>query len=431
MSKPMPVGDFRWLSKEEIKNLNMDSDISEECSTGYIFEVTLEYPPEYHLDHNTLPLAAHRQDITGDMLSQYALDALTVQKKKGLTYKATKLTSSYLRRSKYVCHGICLQLYLKLGMRLVKTHRVIAFRQEAFIKPYIDFCSKKRAESVTKSRSNTMKLMANSIFGKMIENSNNRMETHFVTDRSTALRRNTDPRLRGQMILGENLSVAFMAKKEQKLNQMWPIGFTILELSKAHMLDLFYNTIRPAFNGRASVLLSDTDSFVLALPTRTVDEAVTTLKHVMDFSNYAQDHPLYDPSKKNVPGLLKNESPGDDIIECVAVRSKVYALRSAKTFDSRCKGVKKSVRKAIPFEEFKSTVLAPEPKMVTVTQFCIQSKKHVNRLMKITKTAMTSFDDKRSLADCGIHTFPYGSRFIELSAEIGECFFCANPQLFA
>ena len=39
MSKPMPVGDFRWLSKEEIKNLNMDSDISEECNTGYIFEV--------------------------------------------------------------------------------------------------------------------------------------------------------------------------------------------------------------------------------------------------------------------------------------------------------------------------------------------------------------------------------------------------------
>ena len=208
--------------------------------------------------------------------------------------------------------------------------------------------------------------------------------------------------------------------------------FCILELSKAHMLSLFYKTIRPAFMGKATILVSDTDSFVLAVASPSVDAAITKLLPSMDTSNYPPNHKLYNNSRKNVPGLLKNESPADDLCECVAVRSKVYALRSAKSFDSRCKGVKTSVRKKIPFEEFKETVIgASAPRSVVVTQYLIQSKNHVNRLMQVSKTAMTSFDDKRSLAACGVHSFPYGSKLIELSKEMGECFYCINPELFS
>lgn len=51
------------------------------------------------------------------------------------------------------------------------------------------------------------------------------MDTYFVTDRATALKRNTDPRIRGQLILNETMSLAFMSKKEQKMNQLWAVGF--------------------------------------------------------------------------------------------------------------------------------------------------------------------------------------------------------------
>ena len=265
----------------------------------------------------------------------------------------------------------------------------------------------------------------------MIENADNRMDACFVRDRATALKKHTDPRLKGSMILAEDLSLVFMGKKKVKLNQLWPVGFSILEYSKCHMLSLFYKHIRPAFMNKATILLSDTDSFVLALSSPSTDHAISVLGDVMDTSNYKPSHPLYNASRKNVPGLLKNESPDQDIVEVCAVRSKTYAFRTKTSMDSRCKGVKKNVRKKIPFQEYRDTVLASakNPKSVTVTQFQLQARNHINRLIKVEKIAMTSFDDKRSLAVCGIHSFPYGSKLIEMSAD--SCFYCDNPKLFS
>ena len=158
MSQNLATSNFHWLEEEEINCFDVAKDVCMNGETGYIIECTLEYPQQYHVDHNSLPLAAHRQTISFEMLSEYAIKALTAQQKKAYTYKASKLTSSYLRRTKYVCHGVNLKLYLELGMRLIRIHRIIAFTQTPFIKPYIQFCSKMRAESKTKSRSNIFKM---------------------------------------------------------------------------------------------------------------------------------------------------------------------------------------------------------------------------------------------------------------------------------
>lgn len=158
MSQNLATRDFHWLSEEELTAFDVAAMVDMNGDTGYIIECTLEYDQKYHTDHNSLPLAAHRQVITQDMLSEYAARALKAQQKKSGMYKASKLTSSYLRRNKYVCHGVNLKLYLELGMRLIKIHRIIAFTQTPFIKPYIQFCSRMRAESKTKSRSNIFKM---------------------------------------------------------------------------------------------------------------------------------------------------------------------------------------------------------------------------------------------------------------------------------
>lgn len=158
MSQRLPVRDFRWLSMEQIRNFDPIDDVDPEADTGFIIDCTLDYPEDLHADHNSLPLAPHQQTITGDMLSPYARAALAAQNRDFSKYKAKKLTSSFLRRERYVCHGGSLKLYLKLGMKLVAIHRIMAFTQEAFIRPYIEFCSKMRAESKTKTRSQTFKL---------------------------------------------------------------------------------------------------------------------------------------------------------------------------------------------------------------------------------------------------------------------------------
>jgi len=70
MGEPLPTGNFRFLTDDEIKRidiLNVPDD-----PTGYILEVDLEYPHDVHELHNDYPLAPEKVLITKEMLSPYA-----------------------------------------------------------------------------------------------------------------------------------------------------------------------------------------------------------------------------------------------------------------------------------------------------------------------------------------------------------------------
>ena len=70
MSNPLSYGEFKWLSENEINNLDLDS-ISENSSIAYFLEADLEYPSKLHDFHNGYPLTAEILEISSDMLSKY------------------------------------------------------------------------------------------------------------------------------------------------------------------------------------------------------------------------------------------------------------------------------------------------------------------------------------------------------------------------
>lgn len=153
MTFPMPVGKFEWVSAKKLHKFNTSEDyllssISEKDPKGYFFEVDLEYPEELHAAHASFPLAPHNMTVREKHLSSYAKECLE-EMDKPQKYKAKKLTSTFLRRKRYLVHGLNLKFYLKKGMQLLKIRRAIQFDQKDFLRPFIYRCTEMRRRAKT------------------------------------------------------------------------------------------------------------------------------------------------------------------------------------------------------------------------------------------------------------------------------------------
>ena len=101
--------------------------ISEKSPIGYFLEVDLEYPDELHELHNDYPLAPEKVAVSSDMLSNYCIKKADKYEIKVGDVK--KLIPNLGNKTKYVVHYRNLQLYVSLGMKLTKIHRVLRFNK--------------------------------------------------------------------------------------------------------------------------------------------------------------------------------------------------------------------------------------------------------------------------------------------------------------
>ena len=131
MSQYLSYSEFKWLNEKEISRFCLNS-ISENIFVGYILEVDLEYPGELHNLHNDYPLAPKKLEITQNMLSKYCSE---IANKYGIKIGGVnKLVPNLGNKSKFVVHYRNLQLYLSLGMKLTKVHRMLGFKQSDWLK---------------------------------------------------------------------------------------------------------------------------------------------------------------------------------------------------------------------------------------------------------------------------------------------------------
>ena len=127
----LPYGGFKWLK-------NVDN-FGEKSPIGYILEVDLEYPDELLVLHNDNPLSPA---IPYDMVSDYSK---TIAGKYRIKVNdVRKLILNFCNKTNYVVHYRSLPLYLSLGMKLTKIHKVLKFKQSTWMKKYIDFNTEKR-----------------------------------------------------------------------------------------------------------------------------------------------------------------------------------------------------------------------------------------------------------------------------------------------
>ena len=183
MSEYLHYSEFEWLKsvdKLDVMSINKKSDV------GHILEGHLEYPKELHDLHNDYPLASQKLTVTNDILSNYCKSIADKYDIKVGDIK--KLIPNLANKSKYVVHYRNLQLYLSLGMKLTKIHRVLQFKQSNWMKKYIEFNTKKKICATNDFEKRFFKLMTNSVYGKTMENLRKRINVRFVNNKKGFLK---------------------------------------------------------------------------------------------------------------------------------------------------------------------------------------------------------------------------------------------------
>ena len=103
-------------------------------------------------------------------------------------------------KTKYIVQYHSLKLYLSLGLRVTKVHRVLTFTQSAWLKPYIDFNTGKRTQASNGFEKDFFKLMNNSVFGKTVENLRKRVHVKPQASQASVL---TDILRRNRQNIGD------------------------------------------------------------------------------------------------------------------------------------------------------------------------------------------------------------------------------------
>ena len=424
MSQALPTGGFEWTDPPSTQEL---IDHPSDADKGYILEVNLEYPEELHDAHSDYPLAAERLKVDNAWMSDYQLDILRQVYGGAPHVEVEKLAPNLHNKERYVLHYRNLQLYLSLGMRLTKIHQALRFNQSPWMEPYIRLNTELRKKATSDFEKNLYKLMNNSVFGKTMENLRKRVDVKLVRSHEEDKMRRliADPSFARATVFDGDLAAIHMHKTSLLLNRPVYVGMSILDLSKYHMYDFYYNTLKKQYGDRCRLLYTDTDSLLIEIQTEDVYADTAATADLYDTNDYPKDHPLHSATNKKVLGKMKDECAGDPIAENVGLRRKMYSiLRADEKTIRKAKGVKRAiVKKLLHREQYKEALF--EKKTFRHGMDMLRSEKHHVYGMHVNKISLSPFDSKRWIAANGVDTRAYGHKQIEVErlneylAELG------------
>ena len=209
ISQCLPTGNFKWMTDKEISKTNLGK-YELYSKEGLILEVDLEYRKELHDLHNDYPIAPEKVKVSKNMLSTYCKK---IAEKYNISIGlVSKLIPTLRDKKEYVLHYRNLQLYVDLGLKIKKIHRVLKFDQSPWLKQCIDFNTEKRKHAKNSSEKDFFKLMNNSVFGKTMENLRKRVDVRLVTNEKKLDKLTSKPTFVSSKIFSENLMAVHKIK---------------------------------------------------------------------------------------------------------------------------------------------------------------------------------------------------------------------------
>lgn len=410
MTKKLPISDFNWVENggewttDQVMNIDTDAD------TGYILEVDIKYPEELHMSHNDYPFLPQKLKVNG----------------------IEKLCATLYDKERYVVHIKNLQQAISHGLELTKVHRVLKFKQSAWMKKYIELNNKRRSEATSKTEKDLCKLMNNSVFGKTIENVLNRRIIHLCTSFETVGNKRgasyyiSSGQFHGVVEFSESLVAVECLKTLIKFDKPIQVGFTVLEFSKLHMYSFHYEMMLRKYGlSNLSLCYTDTDSFVYLIHTvdfykdlkQMVENPDGDLQ-IFDTSDYPLNN-IYGIEQKNKKklGAMKDELCGVPMKKFIGIRSKVYTYECVNDKrENRAKGVKRYIVDELTTDEYEQSLNDHDLRIIK-NQNLFRTRLHRIYTENMNKVALNSNDDKRIILEDKVNTLAYGHEWLDTIDE--------------
>ena len=243
---------WRWL--DIILNTPDDSEI------GYFLEVDLKYPDEIKQKTKYFPFCPENKKINPNKYNEYMKSI----KPENYT-KSKKLICDWTDKKKYLIHYRMLKFYVRHGMIVEKIHEIISFKQSKWLESYISFNTQKRNRAENNFEKDFFKLLVNAAFGKFLENVRNRLNLELIKKDNIKkiIKQQSKLTFNGIQKSYENYDTYTFKKNGIVMDKAIYVGFAILELSKLHMYETYYDTLQPYF-GQENLQLHyiDTDGMI-------------------------------------------------------------------------------------------------------------------------------------------------------------------------
>ena len=187
--------------------------------------------------------------------------------------KSNKLICDWTDKKKYLIHFRMLKFYVRHGMIVEKIHEIISFKQSRWLEKYISFNTQKRNKAKNDFEKDFFKLLVNAAFGKFLENVRNRLGLELIKkdNNKKIITQQSKLTFNGIQKSYENYDSYTFKKNEVVMDKAIYVGFAILELSKLHMYETYYDTLQPYF-GQENLQLHyiDTDGMFLSMKTKNI-----------------------------------------------------------------------------------------------------------------------------------------------------------------
>ena len=284
------------------------------------------------------------------------------------------------------------------------------------MKPYIDFNTQLRTLATNDFEKDFFKLMNNSVFGKMMENTRKHRNIKLVTNKGQYLLTVMKPNFKFGVPFGENLMGCEMGHIKVVMKKPVYPGQAILDLSKIVMYKFHYDYIKLKFKD-PQLCYMDTDSLIYNIKTEDFYKDITDdVRKMFDTSRYDKKDtgPLPIGKNRKGIGLTEDELGGAIMTEFVALRPRLYSYKKLDgaegphfVEDKKCKGIKKCiVKKTLTFEDYKNCLFNDFTE--NRSQLMFQSIKHEIFMLEVNKFALNRDDDKRISGRDGISTVARG-----------------------